>query len=293
MNGGWRGGGRRILSICAGWLILAFAAPAGAVTPEQAQTLPVGELARLVLGEAGALAIDVDRPKWPVCEMMCPTPALTAEQLKQPPPLSAGLTFYLSPFAASAMTDQWQGLCGVPMVGVSFDEQGQVTGIGAGQRWGVPHGMARTGADRRMTDFGSRLAAATAECRNGADVRSFFSADNDTSALRAVIAAHLLGEAARDPARRTFKLVCQSYMSRCEGAQGVEEVAAAIAPARIIQVYQVDCAHPNAMTLSLGPGGCYHLSLASPGEWAVVEVADAYSTLRLERVEYHLNHVVY
>lgn len=285
------GGGLRVLNVCAGGFVLAFATPAGAVTPEQAQSLPVAELARMVLGEAGALAVDVDRPKWPLCDIMCPTP--TAEQLKQPPPLSAGLTFYLSPFAASTMSGGWRGLCGVVVVGVSYDGQGEVTGIGTGYRWGVPRGMARTEADERPTGFGARLAAATAECRDGANVRSFFTADNDNSAVRAVVAAHLLGEAARDPARRTFKLSCRIYTSRCEGAEGVEQVAAAIAPDRITQVFQVDCARPDEMTLSFGPDGCYELSLASPGESALVEVADTYSTLKLKRVEYRLDHVVF
>jgi hypothetical protein len=275
----------------AGALALTLGSAAGGVTPKQAQTLPVAELARLVLGEAGALVVDVDRPKWPTCEIMCPP--LTEEQLKQPPPLRLGLTFYLRPFAASGMLNKWTGLCGVSHVFVSYGEHDELTGIGTGQRWGVPHGMERVTATAASQDFTTRLAAETEKCRTGADSRAFFVADGyDTSAYRVVIAAQLFAEAARRNAPLPFKFACKSYLGRCEDG-GAETVAARFRPANISQVWQVDCAEPHHSLSSNGPNGCYDVMLKGEGENLLVEVADAHSQLKIKRVEYSHGMVVY
>jgi hypothetical protein len=272
-------------------LALALASPAGAITPEQAQTLPVGELARLVLGEAGALVVDVDRPKWPACDIMCSPP--TEEQSRRPPPLGLGLTFYLSPTAASGMLDQWTGLCSVAMVGVSFDEQGRVTGIGQGRRWGVPNGLHRVGSKNPVKDFRARLASETEKCRSAADPRAFFVADAyETSAYRVVIAAKLFAEAAAKGGPLPFRLKCRSFADEC-GKHSAETVASRFRPEHIRMAMQVDCSKPDLSLQSIGPRGCYDVTLDTPGESLLLEVADGYSKLRIERVEYQHSTVVY
>jgi hypothetical protein len=276
-----------------GALALAFASPASAVTPEQAQSLPLPELARLVLGQAGALVVEVDRPKWPTgCQMIaCPT--FTEEQLKQPPPLSFGLNFYLRPFAASDMSNRWTGLCGVVIIEVSFDNHDEMTGIGTQVRWGVPNGLERVPATGASNDFLARQAAATEKCRSVKDSRAFFVSDaDDTSAFRVAIAAQLFGEAARRGASLPFEFKCESYRWECKDG-GAEAVAERFRPANIARAMQVDCAPPHLYMTSIGPAGCYEVWFDDPGETLLVEVANGYSDLTIKRVEYTRSTIVY
>jgi hypothetical protein len=268
----------------------ALAAPAVAVTPEEAQSLPLAELARRVLGEAGAAVVDVDRPEWPTCDIMCPP--LTEQQRRQAPPLRLGLRFYQRPFAASLALHQWTGLCGTNLIFVHYDEQGRVSAIATGQRWGVPNGMGRIASPPPAQEFMSRLAAETAKCQ-GADLRTFFVADDDVSALRVAVAAQLFAEAASRSDPLPFKLACNSHLGDCKGRDAVETVAAAFQVSRITQVSQVDCAKPERPIVRYNQDGCYELSLDRPGESILVEIGDAYSDLRIKRVEYRLGTVVY
>lgn len=41
-----------------------FFGTVSALTPQEAQVLPLAELAQRVLGAAGAVVIDVERPRW-------------------------------------------------------------------------------------------------------------------------------------------------------------------------------------------------------------------------------------
>jgi hypothetical protein len=277
----------------AGALALSFASPAGAVTPEQARALPLPELARLVLGEAGALAVDVDRPKWPTSCQMIACPVVTEEQLKQAPPLAFGLSFYLRPFAASDLLNQWTGLCGVVIVGVSFDSHGELTDMGTQVRWGVPHGLERVPATATAQDIVPRQAAETEKCRRVTDARTFFVSDaGDISAYRVAIAAHLFGEAARRGAPLPFRFKCESYQWECKDG-GAETVAEKFRPANISTAMQVDCAPPHRNMTTIGPAACYEIRLNDPGEALLVEVANGFSSLTIERVEYTRSMVVY
>jgi hypothetical protein len=268
----------------------ALAAPAAAITPEEAQSLPLAELARRVLGEAGGTIVEVDRPRWPTCDIMCPP--LTEEQSRRAPPLSHGLRFYQRPYAASLALNNWTGLCGTTVVFVHYDESGEVTSFATGQRWGVPNGMERVTRTVPASDFMARFAEESAKCQ-GADVRKFFTADDDSSALRVAIAAQLFAEAARRGGRLPFKLVCRSAYGGCPPGGEAETVAEAFRPSRIAQLSQVDCDRPDEALTRFGPDGCYELTLDRPGESILVEVADAYSELKLKRVEYALAMVVY
>lgn len=268
-----------------------FASPAGAVTPEQARTLPVAELARQVLGEAGALMVDVDRPAWPGCRMIA-CPHYTEEQLKQAPPLRFGMTFYQRTFAALETSNRWTGLCGVVLVDVRFDEGDELTGIDTRVTWGVPDRLERIPATAASKDFAARLAAATAKCRASADPRRFFIADSADDAYRVAIAARLFGEAARLGKPLPFGFKCSSHRLLCrDGA--AEAVAARFALANIAQAVQVDCDRPHLPISAIGPAACYDVRFHEPGETLLLVVADAYSDLRIERLEYMHDRVIY
>lgn len=269
--------------LCLAALAAVFGSPASAVTPEQAQSLPVSELARLVLGEAGALMVDVDRPTWPTTCRMVACPHYTEEQRRQPPPLSFGLTFYQRPFAVSDIADRWTGMCGVVIVDVRFDDRGAVAGFDTRVSWGAPHGIERVPAERK--DHSTRLAAANEKCRAAGDPRGFFVSDVDGSAYRVAIAARLFAEAAGRGTPLPFRFKCASYQGECEGG-GAEAVAARFRPSNIAQARQVDCASPHLFLTSIGQAGCYRVMFKELGESLLVEVADAWSDLRIVRVEY-------
>jgi hypothetical protein len=264
--------------------------PAAAVTPKEAQSLPVEELARRVLGEAGSLVVDVDRPKWPTCDHMCPP--LTEAQRSEAPPLHLGLRFYQRPTAASIALGEWTGLCATTLVYLHYDRNGELTSFSTGQRWGVPHGMQRVTQPIGPGDFMTRLGEQSARCQ-GADLRDFFIADDEGTALRIAVASHLFAEAVARPGPLSFKLSCSTPYGDCRGRAAVETVAGAFRPTRFSQLNQVECAKPDREILRIGPDGCYSVMLDGPGEHILVEIADAYSELKLKRVEYSRGLVVY
>ncbi|MEJ7933660.1 hypothetical protein WG907_05215 [Sphingobium sp. AN558] len=87
-----------------------------ALTPYEAQTLPVSELAQRVLGAAGAVVVDVERPTWPV---------LPAQNLPVGLPALTYLTFYTHASATSEAG--WLGLCQAAAIDISFGKDGTVT----------------------------------------------------------------------------------------------------------------------------------------------------------------------
>jgi hypothetical protein len=209
-----------MMSACK-WLspaVLALlAVPAGAVTPRQVRELPLGELAKLVLGEAGAVVMDVDRPEQQTCMFGCGS--LTEEQRAQAPLLGNVLTFYTRPFPGGSL--EWKGLCEVQLIGVHLDESGTVAGIRTDKRWGVPHRMERASADLSPETSKARFAAEAEKCRTGPDVRTFFTADQGyDTAYRAAVAAQLLAEAAGGRSSLPFRFKCKSDFMECEGGEG-------------------------------------------------------------------------
>lgn len=104
-------------------LLAATPTPTLALLPQEAQTLPLVELAHRVLGATGAIVIDAERPHWPVCTGMCPPAQPHADG---PPPLTS-LTFYTR--ASASNEAGWFGLCRATAVDVSFDKEGTVTSL--------------------------------------------------------------------------------------------------------------------------------------------------------------------
>lgn len=265
-----------------------LAAPAwGAVTPEQAQTLPVAELARLVLGEAGSVVAEVDRPKWHMqgCEFGCPSPP--PEPPRGWPPLE-GLTFYGRP-AAGWSSNQWRGLCEVQVISVSFNGSGEVNGIGFDRRWAAPFGMERVAAGATDAD----VPAGDEKCRSGGDPRTFFEAGGSLglAAFRVLVASSLLAEAAERGGRLPFRFKCKSAYFDCE-KNAARNVAQLIAAPRISRVEQVDCADRREKLSSTRARACYEVALRHPGETLFLEVVDDVSNLRIERLEYLRNMVI-
>lgn len=137
-------------------LLLATAAP---LTAQEAQDLPLAALAQRVLGAAGAVAVDVDRPPWSApCEGFCSPPE---PRPPGPPPLGT-ILFYTRPYAAIEL--ERVGLCRVSRIAVIFGPAGQVTWLGQVSTigWtgrlerrvaiGGPTGLASMEAQRLATD---------------------------------------------------------------------------------------------------------------------------------------------
>jgi hypothetical protein len=270
---------------------LAFiAAPAQAITPEQAQTLPVAELARIVLGEAGVVAVDVDRPKWPSCHIC---PPLTEEQRKQTPPLQLGLTFYTRMFP-ERWNNEWRGLCGYHLISVAYDGSGKPSGIGKAFRWGAPHGMKRASTKVSLEDLEAFTKAESQKCAAGTDPRTFFAFDDalGNGPYRIMVAAELFAEAVGRDSPLPFNFKCTSEYGKCEG-EGPKEVAERFRSANIASVDQVDCAEPHGKLSSLGPDACYTVQLKDDAESLFLELTGAFFEPRIKRIEYNRVTVVY
>lgn len=91
--------------------VLLLPARATALTAKQARTMPIAELARELLGEAGALMVDVDRPRFDG--------------------ILEDVRFY------GRATDVGPGMCGSDWVTVRFGERGKVVGISAQRHYGI------------------------------------------------------------------------------------------------------------------------------------------------------------
>ena len=275
------------------WLcpaILAFlTAPAQAITPEQAQTLPVTELARMVLGEVGSLVVDVERPKWPTCEFECAP--LTEEQLKTPPPLTFGLAFYTRPLPAS-VNEKWAGLCTLDLIAVPYDQGGKPMGFGKSPRWAAPNGMKRVSTPAIAANPKELIEAESRKCAAGADPRTFFVSDDGTHPFRVLVAAEIFAEAASRGARLPFGFKCKSDFEECEG-DAAKSVAERFRSANIRGVEQVDCRKPDRELSSSGPDACYNVDLRDDGESLFLELVDADSDLRIRRIRYRHGMVVY
>lgn len=274
------------------WLALALAAQTAPVTPEQAQTMPVAELARAVLGPAGAAVVRVKRPVWPECGWMCPptTPAET-EQRKRAPPLTPGIAFYQRPVAASPAGSDWTGLCTSAVIHVGFDEANQVTGVRMSNWYGVPDGMVRTSGNLDR-DFAAAQNARDRKCAAWSTDKGFY-ADSEESAHRAAAAVTLFREVAPRARALGIKVRCGMLAGDCTRKDQIVGVAALLSPARFGQVQQVRCADWCPAPVPATPDGCYSVYLTNDGESVLLQVADAHTKLRLVRVEYNQAQVVY
>lgn len=134
---------------------------AGAITAEQARTMPLAELARNLLGEAGSLMVEVDRPRFDgVLE---------------------DIRFYGRAVGAGI------GMCSSDWVTVGFDERGKVNKVSAQRRYGVVGALYRYSEAVRHP----RLPAACSSIRS---TKSFFpapdGAEHDIARYVDAVAGH-------------------------------------------------------------------------------------------------------
>lgn len=237
--------------------LLLAAAPA--ITPQEAQSLPVADLAQRVLGEVAALVVDVERPKWPVCIGLCPSPDPRPEG---PPPLTS-LTFYTQ---ASATTEGgWLGTCRATSIEVSFDRGGKVNRLvqrntvgwlGALTR--VSAGVGTAGAKEQSAqyaDFESR-------CRALPTTRAFVPAFGPLDGERALIAVALIHDSMVNGG--PIRVTCEWEFKTCGSKQDLRGLADDVAVAKITGIEQVDPQTGSFVTGGAAGGGCYLISLAQP-----------------------------
>jgi hypothetical protein len=270
-------------------LLASISAPAQAITPEQAQTLPVAELAKIVLGEAGVLAVDVDRPKWLSCHIC---PPMTEEERKQTPPLHLGLTFYTR-IVSVPRSNEWRGLCGYDLISVSYDGSGKPSRIGKSSRWGAPHGMKRTSiATAENSEALTKMESE--KCATDTDPRTFFAFDDALAngPYRVMVAAELFAEAAGRDSPLPFKFECTSEYGKCED-EGPKEVAERFRSANIAGIEQVDCAEPDRKLSSFSPDACYTVQLKEDSESLFLELTGPFFEPRIKRIEYNRVTVYY
>lgn len=119
-----------------------------AQSAQQAQSLPVAELAHLVLGKVGSSVVAVDRPQWPLnCRGggLCPFD-VNEEEARGPAPLTEGMTFYQRPEPARGGL-QWTGLCSSTAIRVIYDSKGTPGTLTLTQRFGLSNAALRSGYD--------------------------------------------------------------------------------------------------------------------------------------------------
>ena len=163
-------------------IILALMVPAASfaqVTPAQAQTIPLPELAKKLLGESGENMIELDRPRYP--------------KILEP------IVFYSR---ATRLGSQF-GLCGATHTSVEFDEQGRVAGLLSEKRYGVAGNIHPT--DRERSDRNYRRI-----CASVTSTREYFPAPGSQSALE--IAWYVEAISGKGP------FAPQSFEFNCTGA---------------------------------------------------------------------------
>ena len=239
-----------------------FLAAAPALTAQEAQTLPVREIAQRVLGAAGALVIDVERPRWPSCVGLCPPQRSTPEG---PPPVKT-LTLYTR---ASATTEAgWLGLCRATAIDVSFDENGAITGLQQSTTvgWLGELTRERTGSATAGASASSiQYAEFEARCGALATTRSFVRAFGALDGERALIAVALIHNsmATGGPIRVTCTIDLIGRQP-CGTASDLRALADDVTVAKISGIEQVDPRTGLFVTGGPTDRGCYDISLAQP-----------------------------
>jgi hypothetical protein len=152
------------------------------ITPEQAQSTPVLDLAKRLLGESGHNMIEADRPRYP--------------KILEP------ITFY----SRAAVLGSQFGLCGATRATVHFDESGKVDGLLSEMRYGVAGNIHPEA--KEMTDANyERICASVVSTRN------YFPAPDPQSALE--IAWYVEAISGRGPfASQSFEFTCTGACSQ-------------------------------------------------------------------------------
>ncbi|WP_457098187.1 hypothetical protein [Lysobacter sp. P5_B9] len=163
------------------------------VSPTEAQTLPLRALAKKVLGTAGSLMIDVDRPTWG--ERSWRMPPSTPWPPSGPPPLH-DLRF----FGRGVVTGSQFGMCGSDWVTVHFEESGEIESLQAERHYGVEGPIYRAPGHWTYEES-ERI------CSSVKTTKTYFPAPDAQSALEIALYLDAIGD--RGPfAHQSFAFSC-------------------------------------------------------------------------------------
>ena len=263
--------------------LLAQAATAP-LTVQAAQTLPVADLAHIVLGEAGSKVVDIDRPAWPRCggvPVSCPG-------VSGVPPLSQGMTFYYRPEAVSDLN--WTGLCVSRTIKVSFGPEGGVERLEFSSRYKAPSNLRR-----RMSKWSAWQRADNDACATVGDIKSFFYASDDTTAMRGMIGLALFAEASHANRPLPFRFRCEisvAVLTNCTAISQRSGILAAVGFEKVRDIQQTQCPRQTELPI-YGAHACYHISFPADGESVTIELNDSLSGPRLAAFSYDFGRVVY
>jgi hypothetical protein len=158
---------------------------AAGTTAEVARTMPMTELARKLLGDSGAVMIDLDRPRF--------------EGILEP------IRFY----SHATVTGSQFGMCGADWVTVGFDEKGEVATVSSERRYGLAGDTYRAPGNWSYDESGKI-------CASVKSTRSYFPAPDASAAQD--IAWYVDAISSKGPfARQNFGYSCAGLCAKDRG----------------------------------------------------------------------------
>jgi len=203
------------------------------VSAQDAKNMPLRNLASKVLGTAGSLMIEVERPRWG--ERFSRMPASAPWPPADPPPLHRLLFF-----GHGVVTGSQFGLCGSDWVTVNFEDNGRVESIQAERRYGVEGPIYRKPGEWTYEESGDI-------CDAVKTTRAYFPAPGAQEALEIALYVDAIS------GRGSFAK--QTFTFQCDGICGQgRSVLSALKLKDIDHAREIDC---NSTTLKLP--SCYEL----------------------------------
>jgi hypothetical protein len=174
------------------------------LTLREAQTLPVDELAHRILGAAGSLVYDLDRPDWGPCPILVGRCRLKWPP-DAPPPLDQ-LVFYGRAFATG-----FKGLCRSNLIVVELGDSGSITNLSSVTRYGM-----------ESTIQTVRKQKSAEVCANSNDVRFYFEAVDALSAFNGIRFVSEIMRASSLNTKVPYKIKCTfSRGPRCVNTRSI------------------------------------------------------------------------
>jgi len=172
-------------------------------TAKEARTMPLPALSQKLLGESGAVMIDLDRPRF--------------ERVLEP------VRFY----SHATVTGSQFGICGSDWVIVDFDDKGSVEGISSERRYGVAGDIYRAPGKWSYEESGNI-------CDSVKSTRNYFPAPDAESALEIALYVDVIS--GRGPFAK------QKFSFQCEGMCGPgRKVLSALKLGDISEARLIDC----------------------------------------------------
>ena len=158
---------------------------AARTSAKQARTMPLAQLAQKLLGDSGAVMIDLDRPRF------------------------EGILESIRFYSHATVTGSQFGMCGADWVTVEFDEKGDVETVSAQRRYGLAGDIYRTAGKWNYDESGKI-------CASVKSTRSYFPAPDPQSALE--IAWYVDSISGKGPfAKQSFGYSCTGLCAKNRG----------------------------------------------------------------------------